>query len=44
LALYAWHINIVIAAETLLDVEDLLPRGVVVLLAEGVDDVVGFLI
>jgi hypothetical protein len=30
--------------ETLLGVEDLLPRGVVVLPAEGVDDVIGFLI
>jgi hypothetical protein len=38
------HINIAVAVETLLDIEDLLPRGVMVLPAEGVDDAIGFLI
>jgi hypothetical protein len=42
--LYARYIDIAVAAETLFGVEDLLPRGVVVLLAEGVDDAVSFLI
>jgi hypothetical protein len=42
--LYARHTNVAVAAETLLGVEDLLSRGVVVLPAEGVDDAVGFLI
>jgi hypothetical protein len=42
--LYARHIDVAVAAETLLGVEDLLPRGVVFLPAEGVDDAVGFLI
>jgi hypothetical protein len=42
--LYTWHTDIAIAAETLLGVEDLLPRGVIVLPVEGIDDVISFLI
>jgi hypothetical protein len=39
-----WYTNVAVAAETLLGVKDLLPRGVMVLPAEGVDDSIGFLI
>jgi hypothetical protein len=42
--LYTWYTDIAVAAETLLGVKDLLSRGVMFLLAEGVDDVIGFLI
>jgi hypothetical protein len=42
--LYTRHIDTAVTAETLLGVKDLLPRGVMVLLAEGVDDAIGFLI
>jgi hypothetical protein len=43
-ALYARHTNIAVVAETLLSVKDLLSRGVIVLPAEGVNNIVGFLI
>jgi hypothetical protein len=43
-ALYARYTNAAVATETLLDVKDLLPRGVVVLPAEGIDNAIGFLI